>query len=157
MDKLGLLFDEKEFAVAFGAARIGLGSAAAEARPDATVWLEGGAAVAGAGFAWGHGQIVYKRNRHGFSISGLSVADAHAASISATGVVIRLEELSDFSGNYSRLAAEATPTGGGLATYLENERGVVMKLVAADAGLRFKVSLNGVRVKLPGPTGGRLW
>ena len=63
MDKLGLLFDPKEFAVAFGAVTGDLRSAATEARPDATVWLERGAAVAGAGFAWGHGQIVYKRQR----------------------------------------------------------------------------------------------
>jgi hypothetical protein len=156
MDKLGLLFDPKEFAVAFGAATGDLRSAATEARPDATVWLEGGAAVAGAGFAWGHGQIHYKRNHHGFSISGLSIADVHAASISATGMVMRLRQLSDFSGDYSGLGAEATATGDGSATYLKNERGVVIKLVAADAGLRFKVSVKGVRVKLD-PTASRPW
>jgi hypothetical protein len=149
MDRLDLMFDARQFAVAFGVATGDLNSAATEARPDATLWLEGGAAVAGAGFAWGDGQINYKRNHHGFSISGLSIADVHAGSISATGIVIRLGKLSDFSGNYSRSGAEAAATGGS-ATYLKNERGVVIKLIAADAGLRFKVSVNGVRVKLLG-------
>jgi hypothetical protein len=154
MDKLGLLFDAKQFAVAFGAATVDLSSAATEARPDATVWLEGGAAVAGAGFAWGHGQLNYKRDHHGFSISGLSIADVHAASISATGIVMRLRKLSDFSGTYSGLGAEATAADGGAATYLKNERGVVIKLVARDAGLRFSLSVDGVRVRLrrPDPT-----
>jgi len=148
MEKLGALFDPKQFALAFGAAAGDPRSVATEARPDATVWLEGGAAVAGAGFAWGDGRITYKRSRHGFSISGLSIADVHAAGISATGIVIRLEKLSDFSGNYSGVGAEATASGGGSATYLKNERGVVIKLLATVNGLRFRVSVNGVRVEL---------
>jgi hypothetical protein len=151
MDKLGLLFDAKQFAAAFGAATGDSSSAATEAQSDASVWVEGGASVAGAGFAWGHGQINYKRNQHRFSILGLCTGDVHAASISATGSVVCLRKLSDFSGNYSELGAEARAAGGGSATYLKNERGVVIKLVATDAGLRFKVSVNGVRVKLTHP------
>ncbi len=146
MEKLGLLFDAKQFALAFGAATRDSGSA--EAQPDATVWLEDGAVAARAGFAWGHGRISYQGSNHAFSISGLSIADAHGTSVVATGTVMRLKKLSDFSGTYSALGAGATVAGGGSAAYLKNERGVVIKLIATDAALRFCLSANGVRTRL---------
>ena len=146
MEKLGRLFDATQFALAFGAATSDSGSA--EAQPDATVWLEDGAVAAGAGFAWGHGRINYQGDNHAFSISGLSIADAHGASVVATGTVMRLRKLSDFSGTYSALGAGATMAGGGSGACLKNERGVVIKLIATDAALRFSLSANGVRTRL---------
>jgi len=148
MEKLGLLFDAKQFALAFGAATSD--SASAEAQPDATVWLEDGAVAAGAAFAWGHGRINYQGSNHAFSISGLSIADTHRVCVVATGTVMRLRKLSDFSGTYSASGAGATVAGGGSATYLKNERGVVIKLIATDAALRFSLSANGVRTRLEG-------
>ena len=146
MEKLGLLFDAKQFALAFDAATSDSGSA--EAQPDATVWLEDGTAAARAGFAWGHGRINYRGSNHAFSISGLSIADAHGAGVAATGTVMRLRKLSDFSGTYSASGAGSTLAGGGAAAYLKNERGVVIKLIATDAALRFCLSANGVRTRL---------
>jgi hypothetical protein len=146
MEKLGRLFDATQFALAFGAATSDSGSA--EAQPDATVWLEDGAVAAGAGFAWGHGRINYRGGNHAFSISGLSIADAHGVSVVATGTVMRLRKLSDFSGTYSVLGAGATMAGGGSGACLKNERGVVIKLIAADAAVRFSLSANGVRTRL---------
>jgi hypothetical protein len=144
MDKLGGLLD---------ATRSDLSALDTEAQPDAVIWLQGGAAVAGAGFAWGHGQINHKFSRHSFSISGLSVANVRVASISATGLVMGLGKLSNFGGSYSRIwwGPDATALGDDSATYLKNERDVVIKLVATDAGLRFRLSVNGVRVKLIRP------
>jgi len=150
MEKLSLLFDATQFAVAFGAATGDSGCAVTETQPDATVWLEDGVVAAGAEHAWSRGRINYRGRDHVFSLSGLSIADAEGARIAATGIVMRLGKLSDFSGTYSASAAGAAVAGSGSATYLRNERGVVIKLIATDAVLRFSLSDNGVQTRLEG-------
>lgn len=147
MDKLNLLFNPKQFADAFGAAMRDSNFAAMQSQPDATVWLDGGAASAAAGFALVHGKIDYRGNRHSFSISGLSIGDVPAVNTSATGIVKRLKTLSDFVGNYFAAVAEGRMTTGSPATCLRSDRGVQIQLVAKAAGLRFHVSSNGVRIR----------
>ena len=46
------------------------------------------------------------------------------------------------------MAAGITVAGGGSATYLKNEHGVVIKLHSTDVGLRFNLSADGIKVKL---------
>jgi hypothetical protein len=146
MDKLSVMFDVKQFAAAFGAARDD--SSFARSEPDVMMWLEGGVGSAGAGFAWGHGQLSFQGHDHPFRVSSLSIADAGAAGIHATGRVMRLRKITDFSGNYRASSAGATIAGGSLATYLQNERGVVIELVAMDAATAANRSVNEVRVRL---------
>jgi len=140
------LFDLKQFAVAFGAVSSNSNSVGDESQPDATVWIERGAASAGAGFAWDGGQIDYQGHKHAFSITGLSVANVTAGCLSAAGIVKRLRKLSEFAGNYAA-AAEARVTAGHPVTYLRNDRGVLIQLIAREAGLRFSLSVNGVLIK----------
>jgi hypothetical protein len=135
MDKLNFMFDAKQFAAEFGAASGD--SSAARSEPDVMMWLEGGVGPAGAG-----------GRDHLFRVSSLSIADAGAAGIYATGRVMRLRKISDFSGNYRASSVGATVARGGLATYLQNERGVVIELVAMDAATAANRSVNGVRVRL---------
>ncbi|MGO9849351.1 MAG: hypothetical protein ACLPKT_22920 [Methylocella sp.] len=111
-------------------------------RPEVSIWLEVGVTPAGAGFVWGRGEINYQGKNHAFRLSGLSIAKVCAASICAAGSVMYLRKLSDFSGNY------LTSPDSGLATYLKNERGVVIQLRATDAGQRINVPVNAVRVRL---------
>jgi hypothetical protein len=146
MNKLSCMFDAKHFAAAFGAATDG--SSAARSEPDVMMWLEGGVGSAGAGFSWGHGQMSFQGRDHLFRVSSLSIADAGAAGIYATGRVMRLRRISDFNGNYRASSAGATIAGASLATYLQNERGVVIELVAMDAATAANRSVNGVRVRL---------
>jgi hypothetical protein len=146
MDKLSLMFDAKQFAAAFGAASDD--SSAARSEPKVTMWLEGGVGSAGAGFAWGHGQMNFQGHNHLFRVSSSSIADAGAAGIYATGRVTQLRKISDFSGNYRASGTGATMVGSGLATHLQNERGVVIELVAMDAATAANRSVNGVRVRL---------
>jgi hypothetical protein len=116
--------------------------------PDATLALHGGAVAAGIGYVWGHGKVTFQGSDHAFSIHGVSVVDVGGANISATGVVMHLDKLSDFAGNYVAWGAGATIAGGGSAVYMKNEHGVVIKLVSAAVGLRFNLSANGVKVTL---------
>jgi hypothetical protein len=68
---------------------------------------------------------------------------------------MRLSKLSDFSGNYrasragaGATTAGATTAGAGLATYLQNERGVMIELVAMDAATAANRSVDGLRLRL---------
>ena len=145
MDKLSIMFDAKQFATAFGASRDD--SSAAPNQLDATVWLQGNVA-AGTGFTWGCGQMNCQGRNHLFRVSSLSIAEAGAASIYATGRVMRLRKVSDLSGNYRLSSAGGTMAEVGAATYLQNEHGVVIQLVARDASTAASRSVNGVRVRL---------
>lgn len=145
MDKLSGLFDAKQFAVAFDAVREISSAAQSEA---AMMWLEGGVAVAGAGFAWGHGRLKVRGTDHLFSVSSLSIADVAAASIYATGRVMGLKKLSDFSGHYRASGGVSAMTGGAFASYLQNEHDVLIMLTATDASTRINRSVERVRIRL---------
>jgi hypothetical protein len=120
----------------------------ADAQPDAAVVLNGGRVAAGIGYVWGKGNLTFNDQTHTFTISGVSIVDAGAANISASGDVYNLKKLSDFAGNYTAASAGLTVAGGGSATYLKNEHGVVIKLVSTTVGLQFNLSASGVNVKL---------
>lgn len=120
----------------------------ADAQADGTVSLTGGSVAAGVGYTWGHGKLSYQDTSRNFTISGLSIVDVGAASITATGHVYNLKQLSDFPGNYVEVSAGATLAGGGSVAYLRNEHGVVIKLESTTVGLRFNLSAEGVSVKL---------
>jgi hypothetical protein len=122
----------------------------ADEQPDATVQFEGGAFAAGIGWVWGHGTVNYQGSSHPFSISGMSIVDVGAASVSASGIVSHLTNLSDFAGNYTAFTAGATVGGGGSAMYFKNKHGVVIKLTSSNVGLRFNLAANGVTIKLEG-------
>jgi len=119
-----------------------------DATPDATLTLKGGSVAVGIGYTWGHGDLAYQNSSRRFSISGVSVVDVGATNFSATGSVYNLTELSDFAGNYVAAGAGFAIAGGGTAIYLKNEHGVVIKLIATDVGLKFKLSADGVHVVL---------
>jgi len=118
--------------------------------PDATVELSGGAVAAGIGYEWGHGDVVYQGEKHRISLSGLSIVDVGVANISASGLIYNLHNLEDLNGNYVAATAGLTIAGGGEATYLRNEHGVVIKLLATSKGLRFNLSANGMKIQLQG-------
>ena len=59
-----------------------------------------------------------------------------------------LQNLEDFNGNYTAVSAGLTVAGGGSVAVLRNEHGVVIKLHATTAGLRFTLAAEGVAIKL---------
>ena len=121
---------------------------AADAKPDGAVSLKGGSVAAGIGYTWGSGELNYGEGSHEFAIHGVSIVDVGVTNYTATGAVYNLKKLSDFAGNYTAVGAGLTIAGGGTAVYLKNENGVVIKLVATDVGLKFKLSADGVHVSL---------
>ena len=140
------------FSLLYAAAYAGDASSSApvadDAKPDGSVTLKGGSVAAGIGYTWGHGELEYHDASHHFTIKGVSLVDVGATGYTASGVVYNLKQLSDFSGNYVAASAGITIAGGGTAVYLKNDHGVVIKLLATDVGLKFKLSGDGVHVAL---------
>lgn len=128
-------------------------SSTSTARPpdspaDATLTLRGNTLAAGIGYVWGDGTMSFRGAAHKFKIKGVTVADVGASHITSDGIVMHLNKLSDFAGNYVALTANLTVGGGGSAVYMKNEHGVVIKLHSTTTGLRFALSSDGVTVKL---------
>jgi len=119
-------------------------------QPDATINLTGGSVAAGIGWVWGDGELTYRGKTYPVKLSGVSVADVGAAHITATGSVYNMTTLKDFDGNYTAASAGLTVGGGGAATILRNQHGVVIKLLSTTEGLRFNFSADGVNFKITG-------
>lgn len=117
-------------------------------RADGTLDLTGGSFAVGVGYVWGNGTLMYGGAKHEFKLSGVSIVDVGGAHITATGDVYHLQSLKDFNGNYTAVSAGLTVAGGGSVAVLKNEHGVVIKLHATTAGLRFTLAAEGVGIKL---------
>jgi hypothetical protein len=125
-----------------------LSVASAEDKPDATLKLSGGSVAAGIGYTWGGGTLTYKGKTYDVELSGLSVADVGATKIEARGSVFHLNKLADFDGNYTAATAGMTIAGGGSATAMQNQNGVVIQIISATQGLKFALAASGVSLKI---------
>jgi hypothetical protein len=76
----------------------------------------------------GSGVLDYQGRRYAFGARGLGAEGIEVSKIEASGEVYGLERLRDFPGTYVRAAQN---TVGGL--WLENEKGIIIRLEAADA------------------------
>ena len=93
----------------------------------------------------GGGKLHYQGKTYPFSIGGLGVGGFGISSIDATGAVYNLFKLSDFAGAYDQ--ARAGLVVGTLSTgtlWLENPRGVYMKLAAKRTGIMLSLGLDGI-------------
>jgi hypothetical protein len=121
---------------------------AASEQPDATLEFSGGSIAAGIGYTWGKGTLHYQGKSIPVTVKGLSVDSVGAQSVSASGDVYHLDQLSRFDGNYTAVSAGATLGGGGQATAMENQNGVVVKLRTTTEGLALNLSVDGVSMKV---------
>src|ERR1700728_449985 len=115
--------------------------------PSAYVWLSGGAVAIGIGYTWGHGTLYFSKDQkqYKFKLSGVSVADVGGAGITAEGEVYNLSSPADLSGKYSAVSSGVTISQGGSVAYIENDKGVVIKLHSQTGGLRFNLAAEGMR------------
>jgi len=121
---------------------------AQEKKPDATLRLSTGSVAVGIGFTWGSGVLTYQGKEYPFSIGGLSIVDVGISQAEATGSVYNLKRLEDFNGSYTGVTAGVTIAGGAGATAVQNQNGVQINLVATTQGLKFKLSVDGVKLTL---------
>lgn len=123
---------------------------AQEKQPDATLHLSTGSVAVGIGYTWGNGVLTYQGKEYPFSIDGLSVVDVGISKAEANGTVYNLKRLEDFNGNYTGVTAGAAVAGGVGATSVQNQNGVVINLTGTSQGLKFKLSVDGVKMTLKG-------
>ena len=125
------------------------GTVLAQDKPDATLVFHGGSVAAGIGWSWGSGTLTYQGQQYPFSVEGLSVGGTvGGASVTGSGDVYGLKSLDDFNGNYTAAAAGITVGGGAEGTAMQNQKGVVIKVVATTTGLTFNLSTAGVKFTL---------
>jgi len=117
-------------------------------KPSGTISLSTGSVAVGVGYSWGSGVLVFKGKKYPFSIDGLSVGAVGASRASAKGHVYHLQKLEDFNGTYTAASAGGTIGGGGGASAMQNQNGVVIKLVATSQGLKFNLAVDGVKIAL---------
>lgn len=124
------------------------GTALAQDKPDATLTFSGGSVSVGIGYSWGEGTLTYQGKSYPFSVEGLSVGAVGGSSVTASGDVFGLKKVEDFGGNYTAATASGTLGGGAGATAMQNQNGVVIKLVSTTQGLEFKFAGSGVKFTL---------
>ena len=134
--------------VTIAALSFAVSAARAEDKPDATLKLSGGSVAAGIGFSWASGTLTYKGKSYPVEVSGLSVGDVGATKMEASGKVFHLKKLADFDGNYTAASAGVTVAGGGSATAMQNQNGVVVHIISTTQGLKFALSASGVSLKI---------
>ena len=122
--------------------------AAAESKPDATIDLSGGSVAVGVGIDWAKGTLHYKGQDVPVSVKGLSLVRVGASKISAAGEVYNLKDVSEFSGNYSAVAAGAALAGGGSVSAMKNEHGVVVQLRSTTVGADLDLGVKGLEISL---------
>ena len=122
--------------------------APAQEKPDATVKFSGGSVSVGIGYSWGSGTLMYQGKEYPITVDGLSVVAVGATSVTASGEVYHLKKLEDLNGNYTAATASATLGGGAGGTAMQNQAGVVIRLVSTTQGLDFKLAASGVKISL---------
>ncbi len=122
--------------------------AAGDRTPDATLDLSGGSVAVGVGVDWAKGTLHFKGQDVPVKVKGLSLVRVGASKISASGEVYNLKELSEFTGNYSAVAAGAALAGGGSVSAMRNDHGVVMHLRSTTVGMDLDLGVKGLEVSL---------
>jgi hypothetical protein len=117
---------------------------------EGTVTFSGGAVALGIGYQWGNGTLTFQGRQYPFRMSGLSVVDVGASTVTGSGTVRNLRRVADFSGNYVAGTAGATIAGGGSVTALQNQNGVVIDSIATSQGARLTLAPQGVSITLTG-------
>jgi hypothetical protein len=103
--------------------------------------------VVGAGA--GRGTLTFRHRNYSFTVQGLSLGVTAGASLSKlVGRAEYINELSDFSGTYSVVGGGAALLGGVGGVQLKNDKGVIITLQGAKAGLEVAANISTVVIVL---------
>jgi hypothetical protein len=97
----------------------------------------------------GRGVLSFRHRNYRFTVQGLSLGLTAGASISRlAGRADYINELSDFSGTYSTVGAGAALFGGVGGVQLKNDKGVIITLQGAKAGVEVSANVSTVVITL---------
>jgi hypothetical protein len=103
----------------------------------------------GVGAGGGRGVLTFRHRNYPFTVQGLSLGLTAGASVSKlVGRAAYINELSDFAGAYSVVGAGAALIGGVGGVQLKNDKGVIITLQGARAGLEVSANVTKVVITL---------
>jgi hypothetical protein len=103
--------------------------------------------VVGAG--GGRGVLTFRHRNYPFTVQGLSLGVTAGASINRlVGRADYIDELSDFSGTYSMVGGGVAMVGGVSGVQLKNDKGVIITLQGAKAGVEVSANISTVVITL---------
>ena len=99
--------------------------------------------------ALGGGKLSYKGKTYPFKIGGLEVGGVGASKLSASGGVYGLKSISDFPGAYAEVRTGwAIGDKGKGRIWLQNARGVMLKLTGQRQGMQLATGASGVVIRM---------
>jgi hypothetical protein len=99
--------------------------------------------------AFGGGTLHYQGKSYGFTIGGLGVGGFGIATLHATGEVYDLHDVADFGGVYGQAGASYALGQESAGTlWLENPKGVHLRLRAEREGIILSIGADGVIIKM---------
>jgi hypothetical protein len=103
--------------------------------------------IAGAGA--GRGTLTYRGRDYPFRVYGLSFGvTAGASVVRLSGRVTGLREVKDFAGTYDAVGGGGAFIGGVGGVQLTNKQGVMISLLAVEAGMEFAANRSRIRISL---------
>jgi hypothetical protein len=103
--------------------------------------------LAGAGL--GRGVLTFDGRDYPFRVSGLSLGLTIGASTTRlVGRAAYLSRLGDFAGTYTAVGGGAALAGGVGGVQLKSDKGVIITLQGAKAGLEFSANLSSIEITL---------
>jgi hypothetical protein len=129
------------------AASIGLATSSLAITGTVRVTVAKAGFIVGAG--GGKGVLTFRHRNYPFTVQGLSLGVTAGGSVSKlVGRAAYINELSDFAGAYSVVGAGAALFGGVGGVQLKNDKGVVITLQGARAGLEVSANVTKVVITL---------
>jgi hypothetical protein len=129
------------------AASIGLATPSYAITGSVRVTVAKAGLVVGAGA--GRGTLTFRHRNYPFTVRGLGLGLTAGASINRlVGRADYINELSDFSGTYSAVGGGVALAGGIGRVQLKNDKGVIITLQGAKAGLELSANLSTVVIML---------
>ena len=116
--------------------------------PSGTIHIENWNIQAIATMNVGQGELKFNNRVYQFEIGGVGAGGVGMTKISATGEVHHLKNIADFQGKYFEVKASGTLVVGKEALAMENDKGVVIKLVSDSKGLQLTAGPEGITITM---------
>ncbi|MDJ0810972.1 MAG: hypothetical protein QNJ02_03265 [Desulfobacterales bacterium] len=116
--------------------------------PSGTIHIENWNIQAVATMNVGQGELKFNNRVYKFEIGGVGAGGVGVTKISASGQVHNLKKIADFSGKYFEVKVSGTVGVGKEALAMENDKGVVIKLVSDSKGLQLTAGPEGITIKM---------
>ena len=116
--------------------------------PDGTINIENWTWQAIATMNVGKGELKFNNRIYNFEIGGVGAGGVGVAKMNATGEVHNLKDIADFPGKYFNVKASGTIVVGAGGIAMENDKGVVIKLVSKNKGVQLSVGPKGIDITM---------